>query len=164
MVQMMGDKDARALKLECFLAWQAAWQMFLHEQRHQALLQGFDDERATFAAFQQKHLQAHFRRGEVYLCRTFFWEWHTEARNERHAREVQDAWDQRKSLEEQLVLANFQVENLSESLEKELKSKEDLMAKLHAAYAQLRQRTLQASPGPIKKEVDEMTEGRKSLG
>jgi len=164
MVQMMVGKDSRAALLECFLAWQAAWQEFLHEQRHQDLLAGHEQQIASWEAFHKRHLEAHFRRGEAYLCRDTFWQWHSQARKDHHDREVTEAREQRQSLEDQLVMAYAQIDTITETLQKELQSKEELAAKLQEAYAQLRRRNLAASPGSIQQEVDELTATRKSLG
>lgn len=69
---------------------------------------------------------------------------------------------ERGSLEEQLWEAYKQIDHITETLQKELKTKEELATELRDSYNKLRQRNFPASPAPTHMSLAGFDEGRGS--
>lgn len=146
MLRFLGMKDNQSLILDCITNWsyqtQQAKQAWAHRLKQSSVV-------AKYSWYMQTQVAKKDNSAILAAC---FWEMLREARIARHAREreemekaVADSMalilqyqEERNNLEEQLRMAYRQVDTVTETLQKELKTKEELAAELRGAYDKLR--------------------------
>jgi len=145
-IRIFGVKDKVSMLLDIFLSWsyhrQQVKQAWAHKVKQNTLV-------TKYAWYMQTQSTKQENTSMLAAC---FWELLRHARVQRHERERQEAeeqiaenmalilqyQDERNGLEEQLRLAWRQVDNITETLQRELKTKEELAAELKEVYDKLR--------------------------
>jgi len=135
----LGMKDKKVVCMEVFLAWS-----YLYQQQRQARIHSINANKslnkyAEFVLHKQMTQDAHA------TLTTSFTEWHREARNSRHHETLQSLEESqvymtqlRAGFEEQLAMAYQQIDHITETLHKELQTKEELAGELREAYEKQR--------------------------
>lgn len=148
-LECLGLKDRQAWALDCFLNWSAHWQQAKQEWAHKMAHNKAVSKYAWYAQCQ------FLKQDTANILAACFWELLREARSQRHAREREEAnfriqesttlifqfQEERNDLEEQLKTAYRQIDMITETLQKELKTKEELATELREAYDKLRKQT-----------------------
>lgn len=145
--EFLGMKNRGVLVLETFLTWsqifQEQRQQRLHALTHTKLVN-------KYAWYLQKMFSLQDSEAVVAAC---FWELLREAKQNKHNREREEreqylqeihmtrvsVEDELENLRAQLESAYRQIDSMAETLNKELKTKEELAAELREAYKELRQ-------------------------
>jgi len=145
-ISFLGCKDVRVLLTEYFQAWSYTVQ----KQKEQwAMKCNHNEAMSKYSSFM---LGQRLKRDSLSLLTSTFAEWHREAKillHQRHRdhahRSVEDSQayiaqleQQRTDLQEQLGLYYQQIDLITETLQKELKTKEELAAELRSAYGKMR--------------------------
>uniref|UniRef100_A0A7S0FAT0 Sfi1 spindle body domain-containing protein n=1 Tax=Pyrodinium bahamense TaxID=73915 RepID=A0A7S0FAT0_9DINO len=154
-LRLLGLRDGRSVALGCLLRWAQALQAARRERAQNASRSALEAKHARF--LQRRALQ----QDRAALLAACLWELLREARLQRHARERTDAQrgvqeatalllnlrDERGSLDEQLHMAYRQVDLVTETLQKELRTKEELASELREVYDKLRKQSASQIPG-----------------
>jgi len=145
-IEFLGIKDRHSALLDMFMLWsyhhQHQKQQWAHKVTHNKLV-------SKYSWYLQMYF---FKADQSAVLAACFWELLREARHQRHQREQNEMdvqfttqrtlllqfQEERNNLEEQLQTAYKQIDNISETLQKELKTKEELAAELREAYDKLR--------------------------
>jgi len=145
-IRFFGVKDRASMLMDIFLGWSYHWrqakQAWAHKMTHNSLVSKYSWYMQTQSTKQEKQT----------MLAACFWEMLRHARVQRHERERQEAeeqiaenmalilqyQDERNNLEEQLRLAWRQGDNITETLQRELKTKEELAGELKEVYDKLR--------------------------
>jgi len=155
-LERLGLQDGRVVVGECFLAWSRTVQQIRLEQRHLIEHNATLTRMGDFIALNKIKQETH------QLMATILWEFLKAVRIERREHydmqvqgrfEEANAWveqleQQRANLEEQLWLAYKQIDHITDTLQKELKTKEELAAELREAYDKMRRQTFSIGPSP----------------
>lgn len=161
-LRLLGDREGRCLALACLLRW---------AQAAAAARRGAASERArrALAGRHEGHLQRQAaRQDRAALLTACFWELLRSARAQRQARErgasarrLEEAAgllprlrEEREGLEEQLAAAYRRVDSVTESLQKELRTKEELATELREVYDKLRRQGAPARTAPAELRPD----------
>lgn len=145
-LQALNTQDKQAITLDCYLNWSYHLQRQKQQRTHQM-------RKSKVVAKYAWYVQCYFLRSDnSAVLAACFWELLREARAQRHAREraeqhrqleefsvlILRVQDERNGLEEQLNQAYKQIDHLTETMQKELKTKEELATDLREAYDRLR--------------------------
>lgn len=148
-LECLGVKHKQMWALECFLTWSFQWQQ---TKQDWAFKLAHNKAVSKYSWYIQCQF---FKQDTSAILAACFWELLREARSRKHAREREEAHlrieestmlllriqEERNDLEEQLKMAFRQIDTITETLQKELKTKEELAAELRDVYDKLRKST-----------------------
>jgi len=157
-LQLLGSKDEGIVVLDSFIAWSRCWQMAKQEWAHQLAKNEMIKKYSW-------HVQcmASKETDETVLA-ACFWELLREAKSHRHAREreeshrrlgelnaeIQALEAEREDANDQLKMTYKQIDNVTETLQRELRTKEEIASELREAYDKLRQQSIRRAAVPTK--------------
>jgi len=151
-IEMMGFKDKHAIQLDLFLAWVYDYQVEKQAWKHKLT-------HSTMVTKYSWYVQCQFfKQDSTQILTACFWELLREAKHQLHVRQRQEQQiqideametmirfqDERASLEEELRMAYRQIDNITDTLQKELKTKEELASELRDVYDSMRKKNSSA--------------------
>jgi len=145
-LRAFGYKDAQLLVWQTFEAWKAHFEKAMLEWQHQI------NQKEVLTKYADYVVMKNFTKDAASLLTSSFAEWHREAmilkheryhdemhrRVEEHSLHAQQMEQRMAELEDQLLMAYRQIDHITDTLQKELQTKEELTAELREAYDKMR--------------------------
>eukprot|EP00928_Gymnodinium_smaydae_P018737 TRINITY_DN17144_c0_g2_i1.p1 TRINITY_DN17144_c0_g2~~TRINITY_DN17144_c0_g2_i1.p1 ORF type:complete len:896 (+),score=213.74 TRINITY_DN17144_c0_g2_i1:66-2690(+) len=148
-LHVMNSKDSTVLALDFFLGWKHTWQQAKQQWAHQL------NHTKAVTKFAKHHLGQMMKQDVNSLLGAVFWELLRECRQARHEREREEAranhenathtivqiTEERNDLQDELQIAYREIDRLTDTLQRELKTKETLAFELAEVHKERRRTT-----------------------
>lgn len=145
----MGCKRTRVVCIEFFDAWSLIWQKGRDERINRL------NHNEAMLKYSEFIISSKLKKDNADIVANTFSEWHREGRILGHQRDLEDTEKrlqdvfayagqlerQRVDLQEQLLMYQQQIDMITETLQKELKTKEELATELRTAYDKMRKQS-----------------------
>jgi len=135
----LGMKDSKIILMEIFLAWSYLYQQWRQERIHKI------NANKALSKYADVMLLKQMTKDATAMLTSSFAEWHREAKHNRHQEVLQHLEESqvyisqlKAGFEEQLAMAYQQIDHITETLHKELQTKEEMAQELREAYEKQR--------------------------